>query len=76
MIDPTCDIDQSFMKVARDNDLAISKVIDTHLHADHVSGLARLAKGTGAQPYISSFEGSTLTTIARWHSQNISWMAT
>ena len=57
VIDPTCDIDQSFMKVARDNDLSISNVIDTHLHADHVSGLARLAKETGAQPYISSLEG-------------------
>lgn len=57
VIDPTCDIDQSFMKVARDNDLAISKVIDTHLHADHVSGLARLAKETGGRPYISSLEG-------------------
>ena len=57
VIDPTCDIDQSFMKVARDNDLAISKVIDTHLHADHVSGLAKLAKEVGALPYVSSLEG-------------------
>ncbi len=57
VIDPQCDTDQSIMKVARENNLLIDKVIDTHLHADHVSGLARLAKETGAQPYISSLEG-------------------
>jgi glyoxylase-like metal-dependent hydrolase (beta-lactamase superfamily II)/rhodanese-related sulfurtransferase len=57
VIDSTCDIDQSFIKITKEKRLAITNVIDTHMHADHVSGLSRLAKETGAQAYISSYEG-------------------
>jgi glyoxylase-like metal-dependent hydrolase (beta-lactamase superfamily II)/rhodanese-related sulfurtransferase len=57
VIDPTCAIEESFLKVARDNQLNITKVIDTHMHADHVSGTSRLAKMTGADLYVSSLEG-------------------
>lgn len=57
VIDPTCAIEQSFMKIANDNHVTITKVIDTHMHADHVSGLSRLAKVTGAEIYVSSSEG-------------------
>jgi glyoxylase-like metal-dependent hydrolase (beta-lactamase superfamily II) len=57
VIDPTCAIDESFMKVARDNRLNITKIIDTHMHADHVSGASRLARVTGADLYVSSLEG-------------------
>jgi glyoxylase-like metal-dependent hydrolase (beta-lactamase superfamily II) len=37
--------------------LNITKVIDTHMHADHVSGATKLAKLTGAVLYVSSLEG-------------------
>ncbi len=57
VIDPTCAIEECFLKVARDNQLNITKVIDTHMHADHVSGASRLAKMTGADLYVSSLEG-------------------
>ena len=57
VIDPTCAIEESFMKVAKDNRLNITKVIDTHMHADHVSGATKLAKLTGADLYVSSLEG-------------------
>lgn len=57
VIDPTCAIEESFMKVANDNLLNITKVIDTHMHADHVSGVSRLARVTGADIYVSSSEG-------------------
>jgi glyoxylase-like metal-dependent hydrolase (beta-lactamase superfamily II)/rhodanese-related sulfurtransferase len=57
VIDPTCAIEDSFMKVAKDNRLNITKVIDTHMHADHVSGATKLAKLTGADLYVSSLEG-------------------
>jgi glyoxylase-like metal-dependent hydrolase (beta-lactamase superfamily II)/rhodanese-related sulfurtransferase len=57
VIDPTCAIEESFMKVARDNRLNITKVIDTHMHADHVSGATKLAKLTGADLYVSALEG-------------------
>jgi glyoxylase-like metal-dependent hydrolase (beta-lactamase superfamily II) len=57
VVDPTCAIEESFMKVARDNRLNITKVIDTHMHADHVSGATKLAKLTGADLYVSALEG-------------------
>ena len=57
VIDPTCAIEQSFMKIANDNHVNITKVIDTHMHADHVSGVSRLARITGAEIYVSSSEG-------------------
>jgi glyoxylase-like metal-dependent hydrolase (beta-lactamase superfamily II)/rhodanese-related sulfurtransferase len=57
VIDPTCAIEESFLKVVRDNHLKIIKIIDTHMHADHVSGTSKLARLTGAEAYVSSLEG-------------------
>jgi glyoxylase-like metal-dependent hydrolase (beta-lactamase superfamily II)/rhodanese-related sulfurtransferase len=57
VIDSTCDLDNSVLKLAQENGLKITNVIDTHMHADHVSGLVSLAKKTGAQAYIGSVEG-------------------
>jgi glyoxylase-like metal-dependent hydrolase (beta-lactamase superfamily II)/rhodanese-related sulfurtransferase len=44
VIDPSREIYESFVKVAEDNGLLIINVIDTHQHADHVSGVAKLVK--------------------------------
>ena len=62
VIDPSREIYESFLKVAEDNGLLIVKVIDTHQHADHVSGVAKLIKSikTNTNPeifaYFSSYE--------------------
>ncbi|MCI0557646.1 MAG: MBL fold metallo-hydrolase, partial [Nitrososphaera sp.] len=56
VIDCTCDLDSSVFRLAEENDLKITNVIDTHMHADHVSGLSSLVKRTGAQAYVSSKE--------------------
>jgi glyoxylase-like metal-dependent hydrolase (beta-lactamase superfamily II)/rhodanese-related sulfurtransferase len=57
VIDATCEIDNVISKIVNENDLHITKVIDTHMHADHLSGATRLAKKYGADVYISSLEG-------------------
>ena len=57
VIDSTCDLDNSVLQLVEDNDLKIANVVDTHMHADHVSGLSSLAVKTGAQAYISAKEG-------------------
>lgn len=57
VIDSTCDLDNSVLRLAEDNGLKIVNVIDTHMHADHVSGLSTLVKRTGANAYISAEEG-------------------
>ena|SRR5918992_349309 len=57
VIDATCKIDNVISKIVNENGLRITKVIDTHIHADHLSGATRLAKKYGANVYISSLEG-------------------
>ena len=47
VVDPQRDVDQ-YLKEAAANDLKIKYVIETHLHADFVSGHRELASRTGA----------------------------
>ena len=57
VIDPTCGVNEPINRIARENDLRITNVIDTHMHADHVSGATKLAKVIGNGVYLSSIEG-------------------
>jgi glyoxylase-like metal-dependent hydrolase (beta-lactamase superfamily II)/rhodanese-related sulfurtransferase len=57
VIDATCEIDKAISRIVNENDLRITKLTDTHMHADHLSGATRLAKKYGADVYISSLEG-------------------
>jgi hydroxyacylglutathione hydrolase len=50
VVDPRFDI-EVYLRIAREQDLLITHVVDTHDHADHISGRARLAALTGAQPH-------------------------
>jgi glyoxylase-like metal-dependent hydrolase (beta-lactamase superfamily II)/rhodanese-related sulfurtransferase len=50
VVDPRWDIDV-YLDIAREEGLQIAHVIDTHDHADHVSGRLRLAEATGARAY-------------------------
>lgn len=57
VIDSTCDLDSSVLQLAKSYGLSITNVVDTHMHADHVSGLSALAKRTGARAYFGALEG-------------------
>lgn len=48
VVDPQRDVDQ-YLEAAREAGLQIKYVIETHLHADFVSGHCELAERTGAQ---------------------------
>jgi glyoxylase-like metal-dependent hydrolase (beta-lactamase superfamily II)/rhodanese-related sulfurtransferase len=48
VIDPALDIDQ-YIDTSHGRDFHIRYVIDTHIHADHVSGARALAERTGAE---------------------------
>ncbi len=51
VVDPQYDI-QPYLDLAEERHYRITHVIDTHLHADHVSGNRRLAAATGAGLYL------------------------
>jgi hydroxyacylglutathione hydrolase len=52
VIDPMRDINP-YLDVARTNDLSITHITETHIHADFVSGSLELAHATNAQLYLS-----------------------
>ena len=46
IIDPVIEHTEEYVKVLESLDLKLVKVIDTHIHADHISGLNELSKRT------------------------------
>ncbi|MBI5928009.1 MAG: MBL fold metallo-hydrolase [Chloroflexi bacterium] len=51
VVDPDRDV-QKYLDVALSKNLKITHIIETHLHADHVSGNTELAGRTGATIYV------------------------
>ncbi|MBV9342818.1 MAG: MBL fold metallo-hydrolase [Acidobacteria bacterium] len=58
VIDPQRDVD-IYLDRARENNLKIEHIIETHLHADFVSGHHELAERTGARIYLGNGSGAT-----------------
>ena len=56
VVDPRWDIDV-YLEIAREEQLRIAHILDTHDHADHVSGRRRLARMTGARSYHAVVDG-------------------
>ena len=53
VIDPLRAFVDRYVEGATDRGVELRYAIDTHLHADHVSGVRRLAAETGAEPIMS-----------------------
>ncbi len=51
VVDPQLEIGQ-YLDLAHERDYRITDVVDTHLHADHVSGNRALARATGARIWL------------------------
>ncbi|MDP5276673.1 MBL fold metallo-hydrolase [Chengkuizengella axinellae] len=47
-----------YKKAAEDEDVKITHIVDSHLHADHISGGRVLAEETGANYYLMKSEGA------------------
>jgi glyoxylase-like metal-dependent hydrolase (beta-lactamase superfamily II) len=56
VIDPKWEIEE-YLVIARENGFRISHVIETHNHADHLSGKGRLVEATGAEVQVSKDAG-------------------
>lgn len=57
VIDPKRDID-TYVQIAKENNLIINKVTETHIHADYLSGARELAQVTGAELLLSGEGGA------------------
>lgn len=56
VIDPKRDVD-TYLEIARQNNMTITQVAETHIHADFLSGSRELAALTGAKLYLSDEGG-------------------
>jgi hydroxyacylglutathione hydrolase len=57
VIDPKRDVD-TYIEIAKQNNMQITHVAETHIHADFLSGSRELAALTGAKLYLSNEGGS------------------
>lgn len=56
VIDPKRDVD-TYLEIAAQNNMAITHIAETHIHADYLSGARELAALTGAKLYLSDEGG-------------------
>jgi hydroxyacylglutathione hydrolase len=63
VIDPQRDVD-IYIDAAREKGVKIQHIIETHLHADFVSGHHELAERTGARIYLGKGSGATMQHTA------------
>lgn len=56
VIDPKRDVD-TYLQIAKENNLRITHIAETHIHADYLSGSLELNKLTGAPMYLSDEGG-------------------
>ena len=57
VVDPDRDV-QKYLDTAQSRGLKITHIIETHLHADHISGNSDLAARTGADIYLHENSGA------------------
>jgi hydroxyacylglutathione hydrolase len=56
VIDPKRDVD-TYLEIAKANNMTITHIFETHIHADFLAGSRELAKLTGAEMYLSDEGG-------------------
>lgn len=57
VVEPHVDLVDDYVALAEAQGSAIVAVLDTHLQADHVSGMTALVEQTGARPYLPAGAG-------------------
>ena len=63
IIDPVIENTSEYLKTLKDLDLKLVKVIDTHIHADHISGLNELSKQTNCSKIMGEKSDSEVIDI-------------
>ena len=63
IIDPVIEDTNEYIKILKNLDLKLVKVIDTHIHADHISGLNELSKRTKCSKIMGEHSSSEVVDI-------------
>ena len=63
IIDPVIENTSSYLKILKELELKLVKVIDTHIHADHVSGLNELSKQTSCSKIMGEHSASEVVDV-------------
>ena len=63
IIDPVIEHTSEYLKILEDLELNLVKVIDTHIHADHVSAMAELKNRTNCQTLMGENSKSEVVSI-------------
>ncbi len=63
IIDPVIENTKEYLNVLKELNLKLVKVIDTHIHADHISGLNELSKQTSCSKIMGSHSTSEVIDI-------------
>jgi len=63
IIDPVIENTKEYLNLLKELDLKLVKVIDTHIHADHISGLNELAKQTNCSKIMGEHSASEVIDI-------------
>ncbi len=71
IIDPVIENTSEYLKVLKQLDLKLVKVIDTHIHADHISGLNELSKQTNCTKIMGEKSASEVVDIRVKDSEKI-----
>ena len=72
IIDPVIEHTDEYVKVLESLDLKLVKVIDTHIHADHISGLNELNKRTNCTRIMGEKSKSEVVDLKLKDNENIS----
>ena len=63
IIDPVIENTKSYLKILKELNLKLVKVVDTHIHTDHISGLNELAKQTNCTKVMGEHSASEVIDI-------------
>ena len=63
IIDPVIENTNEYIRILKNLDLKLVKVIDTHIHADHISGLNELSKRTRCSKIMGEYSSSDVIDI-------------
>jgi len=63
IIDPVIENTNDYIRILKNLDLKLVKVIDTHIHADHISGLNELSKRTKCSKIMGEHSSSEVIDV-------------